>query len=111
LCRGQDIPARIAFADVTNHLASNKLIEKMGTNWFAWRGFAEVLLGGRRVEASPTFNSSLCARFGVAPLDFDGTADATLQEYDGHGSTFMRYEKVHGSFHERSRFVLSPTAA
>ena len=44
----------------------------MGTNYFAWHGFTEVLLGDRWVKASPTFNSTLCVRFGVAPLDFDG---------------------------------------
>jgi len=100
LCRSQDIPARVAFADVTNHLATSKLIEKMGTNWFAWHGFVEVLLGGRWIKASPTFNSSLCSRFGVAPLDFDGSADAIMQGYDGQGRMFMKYEKLRGSFHD-----------
>src|SRR5438128_4518273 len=100
LCRASDIPARVAFADVTNHLSSEKLREKMGTNYFAWHGFTEVLLGDRWVKASPTFNSALCARFGVAPLEFDGGADALLQAYDGEGRTFMRYEVLHGAFHD-----------
>ena len=43
LCRAAGIPARVAFADVTNHLSSEKLREKMGTNYFAWHGFTEVL--------------------------------------------------------------------
>ena len=72
----------------------------MGTNYFYWHGFTEVLLDGRWVKASPTFNASLCARFGVAPLDFDGTSDALLQAYDGAGRTFMRYETMHGTFHD-----------
>src|SRR3954467_6863914 len=65
-CRASAIPARIAFADVTNHLSSEKLREKMGTNYFAWHGFTEVFLDGRWVKASPTFNSPLCGQFGVA---------------------------------------------
>lgn len=100
LCRAAGIPARVAFADVTNHLSSEKLREKMGTNYFAWHGFTEVFLDGRWVKASPTFNSTLCDRFGVAPLDFDGASDALLQAYDGAGRTFMAYEVQHGSFHD-----------
>src|SRR4051812_45981639 len=100
LCRAADVPARVAFGDVTNHLASEKLREKMGTNYFAWHGFTEVLLGGRWVKMSPTFNASLCQRFGVAVLDFDGESDALLQAYDGAGRTFMRYEVLHGAFHD-----------
>ena len=98
LCRAGGVPARVAFADVTNHLSSERLREKMGTNFFAWHGFTEVKLGDRWIKASPTFNSTLCARFGVTPLDFDGSTDALLQAHDGEGRTFMRYETLHGAF-------------
>jgi transglutaminase-like putative cysteine protease len=100
LCRAGGVPARVGFGDVTNHLSSEKLREKMGTNYFAWHGFAEVKLGARWVKASPTFNATLCERYGVAPLDFDGATDALLQAYDGAGRTFMRYEVMHGAFHD-----------
>lgn len=111
LCRASAIPARVAFADVTNHLSSEKLREKMGTNYFAWHGFTEVFLDGRWVKASPTFNSTLCARFGVAPLDFDGGSDALLQAYDGAGRTFMKYEVLHGAFHDvPAKFLIAEMA-
>jgi len=111
LCRASGIPARVAFADVTNHLSSDKLREKMGTNYFAWHGFTEVFLGGGWVKASPTFNSTLCARFGVAPLAFDGGADALLQAYDGEGRTFMKYEVLHGAFHDvPAKFLMAEMA-
>jgi len=100
LCRAGGVAARVAFGDVTNHLSSEKLREKMGTNYFSWHGFTEVKLGDRWVKASPTFNSTLCSRFGVAPLDFDGASDALLQAYDGAGRTFMKYEVLHGAFHD-----------
>jgi transglutaminase-like putative cysteine protease len=100
LCRAGGLPARVGFADVTNHLSSEKLREKMGTNYFAWHGFTEVKLGDRWIKASPTFNSTLCDRFGVPALDFDGSCDALLQAYDGEGRTFMRYEVMHGAFHD-----------
>jgi transglutaminase-like putative cysteine protease len=100
LCRAGGVSARVAFGDVTNHLSSEKLREKMGTNYFAWHGFTEVKLGDRWIKASPTFNSTLCSRFGVAPLDFDGMHDALLQAYDGAGRSFMQYETLHGAFHD-----------
>jgi transglutaminase-like putative cysteine protease len=111
LCRASGIPARVAFADVTNHLSSEKLREKMGTNYFAWHGFTEVFLDSRWVKASPTFNSTLCSRFGVAPLDFDGGSDALLQAYDGEGRTFMKYEVLHGAFHDvPAKFLIAEMA-
>jgi len=111
LCRAAGIPARVAFADVTNHLSSEKLREKMGTNYFAWHGFTEVFLDGRWVKVSPTFNSTLCSRFGVAPLDFDGGSDALLQAYDGAGRSFMKYEVLHGAFHDvPAKFLIAEMA-
>ena len=111
LCRAAGLPARVGFADVTNHHSSEKLREKMGTNYFAWHGFTEVLIGDRWVKASPTFNSTLCDRFGVPALDFDGSADALLQAYDGEGRTFMRYEVLHGAFHDvPAKFLIAEMA-
>lgn len=70
LCRASAIPARLAFADVTNHLATTRTLELMGGEVFAWHGYAEVMLGGRWLKVSPTFDSKLCARMGVAPVIF-----------------------------------------
>jgi transglutaminase-like putative cysteine protease len=100
VARAAGIPARIAFADVTNHLASPRLKRAMGTDLFQWHGYAELQIEGSWLKASPTFNSSLCRKFGVAPLEFDGTADALLQAYDGEGRKFMRYERHRGHFHD-----------
>jgi transglutaminase-like putative cysteine protease len=111
LCRAGGVPARVGFADVTNHLSSERLREKMGTNYFAWHGFTEVKLENRWIKASPTFNATLCDRFGVPTLDFDGTSDALLQAYDGEGRTFMRYEVMHGTFHDvPAKFLIAEMA-
>ena len=111
LCRAAGVPARVGFADVTNHLASERLHEKMGTNYFAWHGFTEVLLGDRWFKASPTFNSTLCVKFGVPALDFDGRSDALLQAYVADGRTFMRYEVMHGAFHDvPAKFLIAEMA-
>ena len=100
LCRARGIPARVAFADVKNHLATPRLLERVGTDLFAWHGFTEILLDSRWVKASPTFNAGLCEKLGVKPLEFDGKTDAILQPFDGAGRTFMRYVKFHGAFHD-----------
>jgi transglutaminase-like putative cysteine protease len=100
LCRAVGIPARIGFADVTNHLATPRLLETMGTNIFAWHGYSEILIGERWLRVSPTFNASLCDKFGVRPLEFDGVSDALLQAFDTSGTVFMRYLRYHGSFHD-----------
>lgn len=99
-CRAVSVPARVAFADVTNHLATPELKERMGTDLFAWHGFTEIWLDGRWLKVSPTFNSTLCDKLGVAPLEFDGQNDALLQAFDGAGRTFMRYGQQHGAFYD-----------
>jgi hypothetical protein len=83
---------------VRNHLSTPRLLELMGTDVFRWHGYAVLYLDGRWLKASPAFNAELCARFGVAPLDFDGTADALLHAYDGRGERYMEYLDDHGDF-------------
>ena len=69
--RAVGIPARLGFADVRNHLTTERLREQMKTDVFAFHGFTELHLDGRWVKATPTFNQSLCDRFGVKPLGKD----------------------------------------
>lgn len=92
------IPARLGFADVRNHLTSAKLAERMGTDLFAWHGYAELLLGGRWFKLSTAFNIELCERFGVKVLAFDGTDDALMHPYDEAGNRHMEYVRQRGSF-------------
>jgi transglutaminase-like putative cysteine protease len=90
----------LAFADVTNHLASPRVLDLMGSRTFAWHGYAQVRLAGRWVSVSPTFDSALCARLGVPRLEFDGERDAHLQPLDESGRVFLRYVRRHGTFHD-----------
>ena len=71
--RNRGIPARLGFADVRNHLTSEKLSAQMGTDVFMWHGYSELLLGDRWFKLSSAFNIELCERFGVKVLEFDGT--------------------------------------
>jgi transglutaminase-like putative cysteine protease len=93
------IPARVGFADVRNHLASPRLIELMGgTDIFTWHGYAELLLNGRWVKVTPSFNASMCAKFRVKPLEFDGVNDSLLHPFDEDGRRHMDYVRDRGSY-------------
>lgn len=96
--RGVGIPTRLGFCDVTNHLATPRLLEALRTSVFAFHGYVEVHLGSRVLKATPAFNASLCARFGVPPLEFDGEHDAMLQAFDGSGHAFMEYLAERGTY-------------
>ncbi len=96
--RALGIPARLAFADVRNHLATDKLLEMMRTDVFAFHGMTELELGGRWVKATPAFNLELCERFGVLPLEFDGESDAVLHPFDRAGQQHMEYVRDRGSW-------------
>ncbi|MFV0281513.1 MAG: transglutaminase-like domain-containing protein [Rhodoblastus sp.] len=100
VCRVHGIPARVGFADVRNHLTTDKLRESMGTDLFTWHGFTHVHVDGAWRKATPTFNASLCEKLGVKPLDFDGHRDALLHSFDGAGRAFMQYVEDHGVFHD-----------
>jgi transglutaminase-like putative cysteine protease len=96
--RSVGIPSRLGFADVRNHLQSERLREEMGTDLFIHHGYSTLFLGGCWLKASSAFNSELCARFGVPPLEFDGTSDALLHAFSGDGSKYMEYITDHGMF-------------
>lgn len=96
--RAVGLPARLGFADVRNHLQSEKLKESMGTDLFAFHGYSEFLLDGRFVKASAAFNLELCERFGTKPLEFDGRSDALLHEFDTVGNRHMEYVRQRGSY-------------
>jgi transglutaminase-like putative cysteine protease len=95
--RAVGIPARLGFADVRNHLTTERLRAQMGTDVFAFPGFTELHLDGRWVKATPTFNRSLCDRFGVKPLEFDGAADSLLHPFDTAGQRHMEYIRDRGT--------------
>lgn len=103
--RALGIPARLGFADVRNHLTTEKLTAQMGTDLFVWHGYAELLLPdaanptvSRWFKLSTAFNIELCERFGVKVLEFDGTDDALMHPYDTAGNRHMEYVRQRGSF-------------
>ena len=97
-CRSLGIPGRLAFSDVRNHISTPALKALVGGDVFHYHAYAEIYLKGRWVKATPVFNLMLCNLFGIAPLDFDGVNDATLQPFDSEGRKSLEFITFHGSF-------------
>jgi len=96
--RAAGIPARVGYADVKNHLTTPALTEKMGTDLFVFHGYAELLLEGKWLKATPAFNLGLCTKFRVKPLEFDGTQDSIFHPFDEDNRRHMEYVRERGSY-------------
>jgi transglutaminase-like putative cysteine protease len=106
VCRAVGIPARIGLADVRNHLSTERLRTAMGTDIFYGHGYTSLWLQGRWVKATPAFNLSLCVKFGLYPLRFDGSTDSIYHPYDLEGRRHMEYVRMHGEFDDLPRDFL-----
>jgi transglutaminase-like putative cysteine protease len=115
--RAVGLTARLGFADVRNHLNSEKLRNRMGgSDLFVYHGYTELLLargdggcppdkGGvsrqrKWLKVTSAFNIELCERFGVLPLEFDGEHDAMLHPFTADGRDHMEYVGDRGTFDE-----------
>lgn len=99
-CRAAGIPARLGYADVRNHLSTEKMRQTMQTDLFIWHGYTELWLDGAWRKATPAFNIELCDRFGLLPLDFNGRDDSLYHPFDRAGHRHMEYVLERGSFDE-----------
>ena len=97
-CRAMAIPARLGFADVRNHLSTQQLKQRMGTDVFYWHGYTELWLNEQWVKATPTFGSKLCQRLRLLPLEFDGQHDSLYHAYDAAGQQSMAYIQQRGVY-------------
>lgn len=96
VCRAVGIPARLGYADVRNHLSTERLRQSMKTDVFYYHGYTSILIDDRWVKATPAFNLSLCEKFGLAPLEFDGTQDSIYHPFDLSGNRHMEYLAFRG---------------
>lgn len=96
--RSIGIPARLGFADVRNHLSTERLRQRMRTDIFYWHGYTEILLAGKWVKATPAFNIELCEKFNLLPLEFDGQNDSLYHPYDREGHRHMEYVNNRGAY-------------
>jgi transglutaminase-like putative cysteine protease len=98
VCRAAGIPARLGFADVRNHLSTERMRRNMGTEVFHWHGCTEIWIEQAWRKATPAFNLSLCQKFGLLPLDFNGLDDSIYHPFDQAGNRHMEYVAQRGSF-------------
>ena len=96
--RAAGIPARLGFADVRNHLSTEKLRQTMKTDVFVFHGYTELWIDGAWRKATTAFNRSLCEKFGLLPLEFDGVNDSLYHPYDQAGMRHMEYVNDRGSY-------------
>lgn len=92
------IPSRLHFANVRNHIGTERLEARLGTNLLVFHGYVELFLEERWVAATPAFNRELCEHLGVEPLTFDGRNDSVFQAYDRIAGRFMEYVHDYGTF-------------
>ena len=111
VARAAGIPARLGFADVRNHLSTERLRNTMKTDVFAWHGYTSLWIDGAWRKATPAFNIELCDKFGLLPLEFDGENDSLYHAFDREGRQHMEYVNEHGAFDDlplaRMRAVFS----
>jgi transglutaminase-like putative cysteine protease len=98
VCRAQGIAARLGYADVRNHLSTERMRRYMKTDIFYWHGYVSILLGGRWLKVTPAFNIELCEKFGLKPLEFDGKSDALFHPFDLTGNRHMDYLNDRGEY-------------
>lgn len=98
LCRAGGIPARVGFADVRNHLSTERLRATMDTDVFYFHGYTSIYLNECWVKATPAFNVELCEKFGLHPLEFDGREDSLYHEFDVAGNKHMEYLNDRGEY-------------
>ena len=97
-CRSIGIGARLGFADVRNHLSTERMRRTMQTDIFYWHGYTEILLEGKWVKATPAFNIELCEKFRLLPLEFDGVNDSLYHPFDADGNQHMEYVNYRGAY-------------
>lgn len=96
--RAVNVPSRLSFYIVRNHIATDKLEKMLRKNYLVFHGAAELFLDGRWLKTTPAFNRQLCKCLRVEPLEFDGSAESIFQEFDKSGNVFMEYLHDYGAF-------------
>jgi transglutaminase-like putative cysteine protease len=92
-----NIPSRLGYAIVTNHIGADKLLHYLQRDEIVFHGFVELYLNGKWIKCTPAFDQRICRVSGVSPLDWDGKHDSLFQEFD-QGKKFMEYKHFYGVF-------------
>lgn len=95
--RGLNIPARLGYAIVQNHIGVDKLLDVLRTHLIVFHGYVDVYMDGKWTKATPAFDQRICAISGVEPLLWNAQNDSLFQEFRA-GEKFMEYHHDYGVF-------------
>ena len=70
----------------------------MGTDLFIFHGYADLWLEDQWVKATPAFNLTLCTKFRVKPLEFDGREDSIFHPFDEDNRRHMEYVRMRATY-------------
>jgi transglutaminase-like putative cysteine protease len=97
LARKFNIPSRLGYAVVTNHIGVERLLSYLKRDEIVFHGYVELYLNNRWIKCTPAFDDRVCMMSGVEPLNWDGEHDSLFQEFE-HGKRFMEYLHFYGEF-------------
>ncbi len=96
LARALGIPARLGFADISNHQLPAGLYEVLGSDVMYHHCFVEWWLRGAWRKATPSFEVPLVAERGWRLVEFDPEGDCLLPETDAAGRPHISYLRYLG---------------
>ncbi|MEA1961793.1 MAG: transglutaminase-like domain-containing protein [Bacillota bacterium] len=96
LARAAGIPSRLIIVSIRNHKAPREVWDVMGTNVFFPHAYNHLYLNGRWIKAAATFDAAICKKINVPIVEFDGTEDAILPQYDNEGKPYIEYLEEFG---------------
>jgi transglutaminase-like putative cysteine protease len=92
-----EIPSRLGFAIVTNHIGVEKLVSYLRKEEIVFHGYVELFLDEKWVKCTPAFDKRICRISNVSPLIWDGKNDSMFQEFE-ENKRFMEYLHSYGTF-------------
>jgi transglutaminase-like putative cysteine protease len=92
-----DIPSRLGYAIVINHIGVEKLTAYLRREEIVFHGYVELFLNDNWVKCTPSFDSRICKLSNVSVLEWDGETDSLFQPFEGD-SRFMEYIHDYGTF-------------
>ena len=95
--RKYEIPSRLGYAIVTNHIGVEKLVSLLRRSEIVFHGYVELFIENRWVKCTPAFDERICKLTNVEPLNWDGENDSMFQEFE-KGKRFMEYLHYYGDF-------------
>jgi transglutaminase-like putative cysteine protease len=91
LARAAGIPARFHYADLLNHNMPGRLGLVLGSNRMVYHTYADLMVDGRWLKVTPSFERPLCEKMSWRLVEFDGTSDATLHASDLRDRPHIEY--------------------